>query len=116
MTQPAVLKDMLTRMYRIRYFEEGLKKFYSYSGYYPINSAVAAAKTADDLLTCVSYDFDSSGLIGGAVHLYIGEEAVAVGVCTNLTDADSMIISPARTAATDTPSPRAPTCGGCSPS
>ncbi len=91
MTQPAVLKDMLTRMYRIRYFEERLKKFYSYSGYYPINSAVAAAKTADDLLTCVSYDFDSSGLIGGAVHLYIGEEAVAVGICAHLTDADSVV-------------------------
>jgi len=30
------------------------------------------------------------GEIPGFVHLYAGEEAVAVGICTNLTDADYM--------------------------
>jgi pyruvate dehydrogenase E1 component alpha subunit len=91
MAPPEVAKEMLRKMYRIRYFEERLKKFYDYSGYYPISSAVAAAKTADDLLTCVSYDFASSGLIGGAVHLYIGQEAVAVGICAHLTDEDAVV-------------------------
>jgi len=30
------------------------------------------------------YDFQSRGLIGGAVHLYIGQEAIAVGTCAAL--------------------------------
>ncbi|RLC37582.1 MAG: pyruvate dehydrogenase (acetyl-transferring) E1 component subunit alpha [Candidatus Nealsonbacteria bacterium] len=33
-------------------------------------------------------DFYSKGLMPGLAHLYIGEEAVAVGVCANLTERD----------------------------
>ena len=33
-------------------------------------------------------NFYSKGLMPGLAHLYIGEEAVAVGVCTNLTESD----------------------------
>lgn len=46
--------DLLREMYRIRRFEERVKELYSY------------------------------GLITGAVHLYIGQEAVAVGACSAL--------------------------------
>ena len=46
----------------------------------------------------------AAGKIPGFVHLYIGEEAVATGVCANLADSD-FITTP--TAATDTSSPRA---------
>lgn len=33
-------------------------------------------------------DLVQTGRMGGFVHLYVGEEAVATGVCSNLTDAD----------------------------
>ena len=39
--------------------------------------------------TRVSTEF-GKGKIPGFVHLYAGEEAVAVGICANLTDADYM--------------------------
>lgn len=52
------LLEMLRRMLTIRRFEERVKKEF------------AATR------------------VKGFVHLYIGEEAVAVGVCSNLTDAD----------------------------
>ena len=44
------------------------------------------------------------GNIPGVVHAYIGEEAVAVGVCSALR---TTAASPAPTAATAIPSPRA---------
>jgi pyruvate dehydrogenase E1 component alpha subunit len=88
MHDPALLKDMLLRMYRIRFFEERLKQFYDYRGFFAPTTAEAEARSADDLLTCVSYEFASAGMIGGAVHLSIGQEAVPVGVCTTLRDTD----------------------------
>ena len=33
-------------------------------------------------------DLYSKGLMPGLAHLYIGEEAIAVGVCNNLTERD----------------------------
>ncbi len=79
---------MLLRMYRIRFFEERLKQFYDYSGFYGGELTDDPSAGGDDLLTCMLYDFASDGMIGGAVHLYIGEEAVAVGVCSQLRDTD----------------------------
>jgi TPP-dependent pyruvate/acetoin dehydrogenase alpha subunit len=49
----------------------------------------------------------SNGQIPGFVHLYAGEEAVAVGVCQQLRT--SATTSPAPIAATATASPRAAT-------
>jgi len=88
MHDTALMKEMLLRMYRIRFFEERLKGFYDYRGFFAQSTAEGEAQSADDLLTCVSYEFASDGMIGGAVHLYIGQEAVAVGVCTALRDTD----------------------------
>jgi len=82
---------LLRRMYRIRFFEERLKRFYNYTGYFALSSPDQEAKTADELLTCVSYEFASDGMIGGAVHLSIGEEAVPVGVCAHLNDDDAVL-------------------------
>ena len=82
-----LLKRMMVTMYRIRLFEERLKNFYDYQGYYRQD---AEAQDVDDLLTCLMYDFESDGMIGGAVHLYIGMEAVATGVCADLTDQDTV--------------------------
>ena len=50
--------DMLAQMTRIRRFEERVKQLYN------------------------------EGLIPGAIHLYIGQEAIAVGVCEALRDSD----------------------------
>lgn len=55
---PDLQKTMLRSMLRIRRFEEQIFEIYT------------------------------SGLMHGLAHLYIGEEAVAVGVCTELTDED----------------------------
>ncbi len=82
------LKDMLLRMYRIRNFEERLKQFSDYRGFYGGELTDDHSAGGEDLLTCMLYDFASEGMIGGAVHLYIGEEAVAVGVCSELRDTD----------------------------
>jgi len=82
------LRDMLLRMYRIRFFEERLAQLYDYRGFYGGELTDDHAAGGDDLLTCMLYDFASEGMIGGAVHLYIGEEAVAVGVCSELRDTD----------------------------
>ncbi len=82
------LRDMLLRMYRIRLFEEQLKQLYDYRGFYGGELTDDHAAGGEDLLTCMLYDFASDGMIGGAVHLYIGEEAIAVGVCSELRDSD----------------------------
>lgn len=55
------LKDMLVKMYRIRFFEETIKNLYF-----------------EDLIT-------------GPLHLYIGEEAVAVGACSALKKRDYVV-------------------------
>ena len=61
-----------------------------------------------------------SGEIVGGIHPYIGEEAVAVGVCAALVGTSSTFLrcamttsSPAPTAGTVTSWPRAPTRAGC---
>lgn len=80
--------QMLHRMWRIRMFEERLKDYYDYRGYSEIGTPEDEAAATDELLTCVGYDFAAGGMIGGAVHLSIGQEAVAVGVCAHLRDDD----------------------------
>ena len=86
--EQTLLMDMLRRMYRIRHFELCLRKFYNYSGYFEQNTNEVEREQTAALLTSTMYDFASTGMIGGAVHLYIGEEAVAAGVCANLNDGD----------------------------
>jgi len=86
------LLHLLRLMMRIRYFEDRLKQFYNYTGYFALATAAEEAQTADDLLTCVSYEFASEGMIGGAVHLSIGQEAVPVGICAHL-NADDAVLS-----------------------
>lgn len=88
MPKPGKLRDMLLRMYRIRLFEERLSRLYDYRGFYGGELTDDPAAGGEDLLTCMLYDFASEGMIGGAVHLYIGEEAVAVGICSELRDTD----------------------------
>ena len=36
------------------------------------------------------HELVSAGKVGGFMHLYAGEEAVAVGVCANLSDEDQV--------------------------
>ncbi len=88
MHKPDKLRDTLLRMYRIRLFEERLSQLYDYRGFYGGELTDDPTAGGEDLLTCMLYDFASEGMIGGAVHLYIGEEAVAVGVCSELRDTD----------------------------
>lgn len=71
------LTEMLMLMYRIRYFEENLKDLYNYQSY------LKKTDIAADI-----YDFESTGAVLGACHLYIGQEAVAVGVCAHLEPTD----------------------------
>ncbi|MFQ6097835.1 MAG: thiamine pyrophosphate-dependent dehydrogenase E1 component subunit alpha [Armatimonadota bacterium] len=85
------MRHMLRQMYRIRFFEERVKQFYDYRAYFVSNSPTQGADGADELLTSVLYDFASEGMIGGAVHLYIGQEAVAVGVCSALGQEDCVV-------------------------
>ncbi|MBB3952470.1 thiamine pyrophosphate-dependent dehydrogenase E1 component subunit alpha [Aureimonas jatrophae] len=58
--EPAVLKDALRQMHLIRRFEEGAEESYM------------------------------RGLIHGTMHLSIGQEASAVGICLTLTDTDQI--------------------------
>jgi pyruvate dehydrogenase E1 component alpha subunit len=60
-------------MYRIRYFETRLKTLYDYQSYRRKGDIAA-----DD------YDFESKGVIAGALHLAIGQEATEVGACAAL--------------------------------
>ncbi len=56
-----MLADMLGKMFEIRYFEQKIEEFFM------------------------------NNMIGGTVHLYIGEEAVAVGACAALEKEDYII-------------------------
>jgi len=84
-----LLTHMLRRMYRIRFFEERIRRFYDYRGYFEQSTAEAEGKEA--LLTSVLYDYAAEGMIGGAVHLSIGQEAVSVGVCSALERGDYVV-------------------------
>ncbi len=88
MADRALMVEMLKQMYRIRLFEERLAKFYDYQGYFQQDTHAAETEQTEALLTSTIYDFASSGMIGGAVHLSIGQEAVPVGVCALLDDSD----------------------------
>ncbi len=57
--------EMLRRMYRIRFFEEQVRTHYDYTSYLRENP-------------------ESEGVISGAAHLAIGQEAAEVGVCAAL--------------------------------
>lgn len=70
---PKHLVELLRFMRKIRHFEERLTGLYQYESFLD----------KDDLAGDM-YDFASKGIIAGAVHLYIGQEAVAVGVCAAL--------------------------------
>ncbi len=93
MLERETLLQMLRRMVRIRLFEERLKEYYDYRGYCEVSDPDDEAQSSDELLTCVGYDFVSRGVIGGAVHLSIGQEAVSVGVCSHLNDDDHIVSS-----------------------
>ncbi len=72
---------MLRLMYRIRFFETRVKDFYDYRSY------LSKGEEAGD-----AYDFESKGLIAGAVHLSIGQEGTEVGVGSCL-DKDDYVTS-----------------------
>ena len=75
------LIDMLQRMYRIRFFEERLRTLHDYQSY-----------LRKDDIAADEYDFASKGIIAGAVHLAIGQEATEVGTCAAL-NADDYVAS-----------------------
>ena len=91
MSDKALFDRMLRQMYRIRFLEERLEEFYNPGSYCKIGTPAEEAQTTDELLTCVGYDFVNEGMIGGAVHLSIGQEAVAVGICSDLRDDDQIL-------------------------
>jgi len=67
------LIHVLRTMRRIRHFEERLTSLYDYSSF------LKKGDIAGD-----EYDFESKGLIAGAVHLSIGQEGAQVGTCAAL--------------------------------
>ena len=73
MPDPDKLIEMLRLMRRIRHFEERLPDLYEYESF------LKEGDIAGD-----AYDFTSKGLIAGAVHLSIGQEATQVGTCAAL--------------------------------
>lgn len=78
----------MRRMLLIRQFEERLRSHYDYQGYFHQDAQGGEAARTAELLASTLYDVSISGKIGGAVHLCIGQEAVAVGVCGLLDDTD----------------------------
>ncbi|MEW6355058.1 MAG: thiamine pyrophosphate-dependent dehydrogenase E1 component subunit alpha [Planctomycetota bacterium] len=71
------LIEMLRLMRKIRHFEERLTGLYNYESFLD----------KDDIAGDM-YDFASKGIIAGAVHLSIGQEATHVGVCSALNKDD----------------------------
>lgn len=67
------LIGMLRLMRRIRHFEQRLTGLYDYTSF------LKDGDHAGDM-----YDFTSKGIIAGAVHLSIGQEATQVGTCAAL--------------------------------
>jgi len=77
MPDPDKLIEMLRLMRRIRHFEERLPDLYEYESF------LKEGDIAGD-----AYDFTSKGLIAGAVHVSIGQEATQVGTCAALNTED----------------------------
>jgi pyruvate dehydrogenase E1 component alpha subunit len=75
------LIEMLHLMYRIRFFDTRVKTLYDYQSY------LRKGDIAVD-----EYDFQSKGIIAGAVHLAIGQEGTEVGACAAL-DKDDFVAS-----------------------
>jgi TPP-dependent pyruvate/acetoin dehydrogenase alpha subunit len=71
------LTEILRLMYRIRFFEERIKTLYDYHSY----------RRKDDI-AADEYDFETTGVIAGAAHLSIGQEAAEVGTCAALNKDD----------------------------
>jgi len=71
------LIEMLRLMRKIRHFEERLTGLYHYESFLD----------KDDIAGDM-YDFASKGVIAGAVHLSIGQEATQVGACAALQESD----------------------------
>jgi len=63
------LLEMLRLMYRIHFFEERVKTLYDYQSF----------RRKDDI-AADDYDFEITGVIAGAAHLAIGQEATEVGM------------------------------------
>jgi pyruvate dehydrogenase E1 component alpha subunit len=61
MFEPIILADFYRKMFQIRWFEETVNELYM------------------------------KGLIPSTLHLYIGQEAVAIGACANLKDSDYLL-------------------------
>ena len=71
------LIEMLRLMYRIRFFEEKVRTLYSYESF-----RQKGDWAADE------YDMQTKGVIAGAAHLAIGQEATEVGICAALEEDD----------------------------
>jgi len=91
MLEKETLIRLLRTMYRIRFFEERLKKHYDYRAYF--ERPASGARDTGDLIGADGYDFASHGLIGGAVHLSIGQEAVSAGIGAHLGPRDAAFSS-----------------------
>jgi len=72
---------MLRLMRKIRHFEQRLTSLYDYQSFLQKDDIAGDA-----------YDFASKGIIAGAVHLCIGQEATEVGACAAL-DKDDYVTS-----------------------
>jgi len=70
MLEKEKLIEMLCLMHKIRHFEERLAGLYDYTSF-----------LEKDDIAGDSYDFASTGIIAGAVHLSIGQEGTEVGTC-----------------------------------
>jgi len=73
--------EMLRLMYRIRAFEEQVKTLYDYHSFQRKGDIAAD-----------EYDVEVSGVIAGAAHVAIGQEATEVGTCAAL-EADDYVAS-----------------------
>jgi len=91
MLDKALCERLFRQMVRVRLFEESLDQFYDYRGYADLKPQAGGTGSTDETVMTDGYDFQSFGMIGGAVHLSIGQEATEVGVCSVLTDSDSVV-------------------------
>jgi TPP-dependent pyruvate/acetoin dehydrogenase alpha subunit len=73
------LVEMLRLMYRIRFFEEKVRELYDYHSFRQKGDIAAD-----------EYDVQTRGVIAGAAHLAIGQEATEVGTCAALREGDTV--------------------------